>query len=57
MRHGIVEGEPGSMPYHEWRLMVWIRDRLFGHQNRPGSVGQVEDYAKEGTDVRPEGGE
>ena len=30
MRHGIVEGEPGSMPWGQWWLRNLIRDRLRG---------------------------
>lgn len=30
MRHGIVEGEPGSMPWGQWWLRRVIRDRLRG---------------------------
>ena len=37
MRHGIVEGEPGSMPWGQWWLRRVIRDRLRGkpHDRRP----------------------
>lgn len=30
MRNGIVEGEPGSMPWGQWWLRKVIRDRLRG---------------------------
>jgi len=45
MRHGIVEGEPGSMPWGQWWLRKVIRDRLRGKprdrqpQAEPGRSG------------------
>lgn len=31
VRHDIVEGEPGGIPYHEWKFMMWIRERFSRH--------------------------
>ena len=45
MRHGIVEGEPGSMPWGQWWLRKLIRHRLRGKprdqrpEAEPGRAG------------------
>ena len=59
MRRGIVEGEPGSMPWGQWWLRKVIRDRLRGkfRDRRPeDQPGQPEsERAAGGSEDKGEG--
>ena len=54
MRRGIVEGEPGSLPWGEWRLILWVRDHL-ARRRSPRTENQPEPVPEhDGDDNHPQ---
>lgn len=35
MRHNIVEGEPGSLPWPQWQLLMWLKRVFSRHPDAP----------------------